>query len=104
MAVPFPFSALVGQDEMKLAILAVATEDDHVAPWKSVYKIYLQTETEQTFILAAGGHNAGIVSEPGHAHRHYWIREAEAGSGWLEPDAWMQQAQKNEGSWWPAWA
>jgi magnesium chelatase subunit I len=26
MAVPFPFSALVGQDEMKLAILAVATD------------------------------------------------------------------------------
>ena len=85
-------------------MLVVGTDKDHVSPWKSVYKIFLQTETEQTFILAAGGHNAGIVSEPGHAHRHYWIREAEAGSGWIEPEAWMQEAQREEGSWWPAWS
>jgi polyhydroxyalkanoate synthase len=85
-------------------LLVVGTDKDHVSPWKSVYKIFLQTETDQTFILASGGHNAGIVSEPGHPHRHYWMRHADAGSGWLEPEAWMQQAKKTEGSWWPAWA
>ena len=90
--------------DIKAPMLVVGTDKDHVSPWKSVYKIYLQTETEQTFILAAGGHNAGIVSEPGHAHRHYWIREAEAGSGWIEPDAWRQEARREEGSWWPAWS
>ena len=85
-------------------LLVVGTDRDHVSPWKSVYKIFLENESEQTFILAAGGHNAGIVSEPGHAHRHYWIREAEAGGGWIEPEAWVQAARRVEGSWWPAWA
>ena len=46
-------------------LLVVGTDKDHVSPWKSVYKIFLQTETDQTFILASGGHNAGIVSPPG---------------------------------------
>ncbi len=46
-------------------MLVVGTTRDHVSPWRSVYKIHLQTDTHVTFVLAAGGHNAGIVSEPG---------------------------------------
>src|SRR3546814_9287671 len=46
---------------------------DHVAPWRSVYKIHLLTDTDVTFVLTSGGHNAGIMSEPGHPHRHYQV-------------------------------
>ena len=32
-----------------------------------------------TFVLTTGGHNAGIVSEPGHPHRSYQIGDARRG-------------------------
>ena len=59
--------------EIRAPIFAVSTETDHVAPWRSVYKIHLLNEGDITFVLTSGGHNAGIVSEPGHPHRHYRI-------------------------------
>ena len=31
------------------------------------------TDTEITFLLTSGGHNAGIVSEPGHNDRSYQV-------------------------------
>ena len=83
-------------------LLVVGTVRDHVSPWQSVYKIHLLTDTQTTFILAAGGHNAGIVSEPGHAHRSYQMDTVEKGHDWMDPDDWVAQAPLCEGSWWVA--
>jgi polyhydroxyalkanoate synthase len=83
-------------------MLVVGTTRDHVSPWRSVYKIHLQTDTHVTFILAAGGHNAGIVSEPGRPRRSYQIAATEDGHGWTGPDEWEANAPVREGSWWEA--
>ena len=83
-------------------MLVVGTTRDHVSPWRSVYKIHLQTDTHVTFVLAAGGHNAGIVSEPGHPRRSYQIAATEDGHGWTTPDEWEARAPVCEGSWWVA--
>lgn len=88
--------------DIKAPLLVVGTVRDHVSPWQSVYKIHLLTDTQTTFILAAGGHNAGIVSEPGHAHRSYQMDCVEKGHAWIEPDEWATQAPLFEGSWWEA--
>jgi polyhydroxyalkanoate synthase len=82
---------------------AVGTETDHIAPWRSVYKVHLLTDTEITFVLTTGGHNAGVVSEPGHPHRSYHVATHAAAKRYLDPDAWRAEAQHKDGSWWPEW-
>ena len=48
-------------------MFVVGTETDHVAPWKSVYKVgKLVRSKDYTFCLTSGGHNAGIISGPQH--------------------------------------
>jgi polyhydroxyalkanoate synthase len=84
-------------------IFAVATETDHVAPWRSVYKIELLADTEVTFVLTTGGHNAGIVSEPGHSHRSFHIATHPAKGRYIDPETGVARASSRDGSWWPAW-
>jgi len=84
-------------------IFAVGAERDHVAPWHSVYKVTLLTDVDVTFLLTSGGHNAGIISEPGHPHRHYRIGDHAARSCFVPPEKWRNRTPEHEGSWWPAW-
>jgi len=84
-------------------LMVVGTARDHISPWKSVYKVLSKTDTDSCFMLAAGGHNAGIISEPGHHERSYQINTLKKGHGLVDPDAWQTTAPTIEGSWWPAW-
>lgn len=73
--------------DIRAPIFAVGTERDHVAPWRSVYKINLLVDTDVTFVLTTGGHNAGIVSEPGHPRRGYQIATRKEGEIYIDPDS-----------------
>ena len=89
--------------DIRTPIFTVGTVKDHVAPWQSVYKIHRLTETDLTFVLTSGGHNAGIVSEPGHPRRSYQVAMRKVGDRCVDPQTWQAAAPKKEGSWWPAW-
>lgn len=89
--------------DIRVPIFAVGTLKDHVAPWRSVYKIHLLADTEVTFVLTSGGHNAGVVSEPGHPRRTYQIRTKPDSEYYIDPETWQSTTPKHEGSWWPAW-
>jgi polyhydroxyalkanoate synthase len=93
----------VALSDIRVPVFSVGTESDHVAPWRSVYKIHLLTDTEITFLLTSGGHNAGIVSEPGHPHRHYRVGAKRPEDHYVDPDVWLTATPVHEGSWWPAW-
>lgn len=89
--------------EIHQPMFVVSTLTDHVAPWQSVYKIHFFTDADITFVLTIGGHNAGIVSEPGHPNRRYQLLLTKKEEINLSPELWQQQAPSFEGSWWVNW-
>ncbi|HVJ33656.1 MAG TPA: alpha/beta fold hydrolase [Terriglobia bacterium] len=93
----------IALNDIRCPIFTVATKTDHVAPWQSVYKIHLLTNVPVTFLLTSGGHNAGIVSEPGHPGRRYQIALRPADGRYIDPETWEAATPSVEGSWWPAW-
>jgi polyhydroxyalkanoate synthase subunit PhaC len=82
----------------------VGTVRDHVAPWKSVYKIHYQVDAEVTFLLTSGGHNAGVVAPPSEQGHSYQVGTKPEHTPYLGPDEWLNRTPKVEGSWWPEWA
>jgi polyhydroxyalkanoate synthase len=89
--------------DIRVPSFAVGTVTDHVAPWRSVYKIHLQACRDVTFVLTSGGHNTGIVSQPGHPHRRFQIGTRRPNEAYLDPDSWQTETPYTDGSWWPAW-
>lgn len=88
---------------LQLPIFCVGTETDHVVPWRSAYKLNFLTPAPITFVLTNGGHNAGIVSEPGHPRRHVRLLTRPAHATAPTPEQCLHQAALHEGSWWPHW-
>ncbi|GGI88226.1 PHA/PHB synthase family protein [Legionella impletisoli] len=94
----------VALEDIKSPLFVVSTEKDHIAPWKSVYKIHLYANgSEITFVLANRGHNGGIVSEPGHKGRSYRIGKSAANAPYIAPEKWHHEHKSHKGSWWPKW-
>jgi polyhydroxyalkanoate synthase subunit PhaC len=89
--------------DIRVPVFAVGTVKDHVSPWHSCYKVHRLVSAEVTFALTNGGHNAGIVSEPGHPGRHYQLLTTPLGQPWRTSGEWLEAAPRCEGSWWTAW-
>jgi len=93
----------VVMSDIRVPIFSVGTLKDHVSPWHSVYKIHLITDTEVTFVLTSGGHNAGIVSEPGHPRRSYQTGVQRRGDRYIDAETWKSSKPVRQGSWWLPW-
>lgn len=85
-------------------VFCVATLMDHVAPWRSVFKARQLLRAPVDFLLASGGHNAGVVSPPDAPGRHYQLDPAGDGQPTSDADGWLAATPVSGGSWWPTWA
>ncbi|WJR78206.1 alpha/beta fold hydrolase [Bradyrhizobium sp. NP1] len=94
----------VALSDLRMPMFVVGTQYDHVAPWRSTHKIHFLADAPITYVLASGGHNAGIVAPPtGEEGRSYQILARPVDGSYVGPEEWLKQALHVEGSWWTAW-
>ena len=89
--------------DITVPTFVLGTVTDHVAPWKSVFKMHRLMHAELTFVLTTGGHNAGIACGPDHPRRKHQIATRHPGERYRDPDRWVAETPVTDGSWWPAW-
>jgi polyhydroxyalkanoate synthase len=94
---------VIALKDISAPMFVVATETDHIAPWRSVYKTQLFTDCDLTFVLTSGGHNSGIVNELGNPRSRYLRSYRPAGAFYVGPDGWLAKAEPRDGSWWAEW-
>jgi polyhydroxyalkanoate synthase len=97
----------VSLHDIEVPMFVVATERDHVSPWKSVYKVCRLVHAPVTFLLTSGGHNVGIVNPPSGPQEHpqasYRVASHAPRKAPADPQAWQETAPSSAGSWWPSW-
>jgi polyhydroxyalkanoate synthase len=93
----------VALKDIKIPVFALGAERDHIAPWRSVYKVELYSSADTEFILTGGGHNSSVISPPGKAGTYYRVSTCEASEKYVDPDSWLASAARRQGSWWPEW-
>jgi len=90
--------------DIDVPLFAVGTETDHVAPWRSVFKLAsLVRSSDYHFLLTSGGHNAGIISGPVHPKRKHRVSAIPTGANAPTADDWLAATPAAAGSWWPVW-
>jgi len=78
----------------------IATELDHIAPWKSAYAGARAFSGAKKFLLGESGHIAGIINPPSKDKYGYWFNKQRLVKS---PDKWLESAEYQRGSWWPRW-
>jgi len=85
---------------VKIPLMSVTCQSDHIAPWKDCYRGFRQTGARQReFIVSQSGHIAGIVNPPSKKKYGHYTNDDLS----VDADAWMEGATFHEGSWWPRW-
>src|SRR3989454_1563780 len=79
-------------------IYAVGTEQDHIIPWKSAWRITQLASGKSRFALGGSGHIAGVINPPSKA-KGYWTNDKRVKNA----DQWFESAEHHDGSWWTDW-
>lgn len=80
----------------------LATRDDHIAPWRTVYAATQTYAGPVKFVLSGSGHIAGVINPPDAKKYAYWTTAADTKYP-TDPEEWFKTATSTEGSWWPTW-
>jgi len=85
--------------KVQMDAYVVAGVTDHITPWQGCYNTAKLFGGQTSFVLANNGHIQSLLNPPGNPKAFFWTGAAnEAGA-----EAWLQQAAKHAGTWWPHW-
>jgi polyhydroxyalkanoate synthase len=84
---------------VKTPIYVQSSRDDHIAPYRSVYRGAKLFGGPTTFTMAGSGHIAGVINHPDAKKYQHWINTALPD----EVTDWIAGASEHPGSWWPHW-
>jgi polyhydroxyalkanoate synthase subunit PhaC len=87
----------LGRLDMPTYVLA--TQEDHIVPWRSAYRTTELTGGQTEFVLGASGHIAGVINPASKNKRSYWA----GGTQGADADEWLASAESKPGSWWVHW-
>ncbi len=85
--------------KVKIPIFVQSSKEDHIAPYRSVFRGAKLFGGPVTFMMAGSGHIAGVINPPGANKYQHWINEQKCES----VEAWQAGAKEFPGSWWPYW-
>jgi polyhydroxyalkanoate synthase subunit PhaC len=77
----------------------LATQEDHIVPWRSAYQTTQLVSGKSQFVLGASGHIAGVINPASKNKRSYWT----GGKQGDDAQAWLASATETPGSWWTHW-
>ncbi|MER1967033.1 class I poly(R)-hydroxyalkanoic acid synthase [Castellaniella sp. GW247-6E4] len=104
-----PGAVLIGGQPIDLGALRMptylyASREDHIVPWTSAYASRRVLRGATRFVLGESGHIAGVINPPARGRRGYWAYdEGDRREGATDADAWLRDAPRHSGSWWPDW-
>jgi polyhydroxyalkanoate synthase subunit PhaC len=87
--------------DIETPIYALATKNDHIAPWKTCFSgIAKMTAEDMRFVLAGSGHIAGVINPATSQKYGHWVNPDRPD----DLDTWLKAAEQQPGSWWADWA
>jgi polyhydroxyalkanoate synthase subunit PhaC len=86
--------------KVETPIYVQSSKEDHIAPFRSVYRGARCYGGPTTFTMAGSGHIAGVINHPDANKYQHWTNSHLPGA----VDGWIAEAQEHTGSWWPHWA
>lgn len=89
----------INLSKLDLPVYMLATKEDHITPWASVFKACKIFKGPVHFTLSASGHVAGVVNHPSKNKYCYW----EGDKNYDNPENWFAKAKEHPGSWWNDW-
>jgi poly[(R)-3-hydroxyalkanoate] polymerase subunit PhaC len=97
--------------KVKTPVYLQSAKEDHIAPFRSVYKSTRLFGGPVRFIIAGSGHIAGVINPPSAKKYQYWTNDAFG----AQPDGkvaapfpagveeWQAGTVEHPGSWWGDW-
>jgi polyhydroxyalkanoate synthase subunit PhaC len=81
-----------------------SSKEDHIAPWRSIYRGAKLYGGPVRMILAGSGHIAGVINHPDAVKYNHYLPADDLAALPATADEWFAGLSEHKGSWWPDWA